>query len=65
MADRTYQIDWLDTRVFVRAPTRAKARAKTMRLARSAGSWRPGQSLAGLRCRLADSVPSDVVVHDV
>jgi len=63
--ERTHQIDWLDTRLFVRSPSCAKARAKAMRLARNAGAWSPGQSLAGLRCRLAVSVPSDVVVHDV
>lgn len=64
MNERVYLVEWLGVRAYIRAATRAKAKWKAMRSAREAGSWRPGQSLEGLRARIAPFVPSDVAVMD-
>jgi hypothetical protein len=60
---RVFLVEWLGVSAYVDAESHAKAKRMAMCSARDAGLWRPGESLAGLRCRLAAYTPPDVAVE--
>ncbi len=64
MTHRIYQVEWKGFVDYVSASSHSRAKARVMQIARSAGYWHPGESLAGLRCRIAPAgiAPSDCAV---
>jgi len=62
MTDRVYLVEWFGVTAYISAPSRAKASMKAMYSAQEGGYWSPGQSMKGLRIRIAPYVPSYVAV---
>ena len=62
MTRQVYIIEWLGVVSYISATSPARARRRAMISAQEAGYWRPGESLSGLKCRVAPYVPSNVAV---
>jgi hypothetical protein len=59
---KVYEVQWFGVTSYIAASTASKAKRRATKSAQTAGYWRSGESMTGMRCRLARCVPTDVTV---